>query len=140
MDHIFWFGDLNYRVNGTRSMVDKLLEQDRVEVLMNNDQLLIEMQKGSVFPHFQEAAIHFPPTYKFDVHRRHLAGQGQSHMYDTSSKARIPSWTDRILVKAKLDVASPEEHVRVEVEKYESCQEVIFSDHKPVFGSFILPL
>ncbi|KAJ3309408.1 inositol polyphosphate 5-phosphatase, partial [Blyttiomyces sp. JEL0837] len=153
-DYVFWFGDLNYRVNGTRHMVDKLLESSRYEasvldertsiVLINNDQLSHEIKKGKVFLGFQEAKINFPPTYKFDK-----AGNGDR--YDTSSKSRIPSWTDRILYKCKCD-DRPEDDLSMssfaecdaqavtsmKVERYESIGDVCFSDHKPVVGIFEL--
>lgn len=31
-DYVFWFGDLNYRVNCSRAMADKLIEEKRIEV------------------------------------------------------------------------------------------------------------
>lgn len=42
-DYVFWFGDLNYRVNGTRGMVDKLLSMNRLEVMrfMTNTMTLL---------------------------------------------------------------------------------------------------
>lgn len=92
---------------------------NRSQVLRANDQLAHEMKKGKVFQArslatshslvpcytaglllahhvwcrrcmqgFVEEQIRFPPTYKFDVN---------TDTYDTSKKARIPSWTDRIL-------------------------------------------
>ncbi|KAJ3221239.1 inositol polyphosphate 5-phosphatase [Clydaea vesicula] len=55
-DFVFWFGDLNYRINGLRKVV-----------LLNNDQLFNEMKKGNAFKGFWEDAITFPPTYKYSV-------------------------------------------------------------------------
>ena len=66
-DYTFWAGDLNYRINGTRKMVDNLLLSNMFEVLLANDQLNSERSKGNVFAGFEEASITFPPTYKFDV-------------------------------------------------------------------------
>ncbi|KAI9355376.1 Endonuclease/exonuclease/phosphatase [Zopfochytrium polystomum] len=110
---IFWFGDLNYRVNGTRGMIDRLISQERLEIMIHNDQLQQEMKKGTVFSGFVEAPITFMPTYKLDrdrkrALRRKLHGkveaaedeESEGLRYDTSGKSRIPSWTDRILVKA----------------------------------------
>jgi hypothetical protein len=48
-DRVFWYGDLNYRINGTRKMVDTLLVRNMHSVLYFNDQLRIEMEKGHVF-------------------------------------------------------------------------------------------
>lgn len=41
---------------------------------------------GSIFKGFQEAPIHFLPTYKFDI---------GCDIYDTTSKQRTPSYTVR---------------------------------------------
>lgn len=38
-DVVIFMGDLNYRVNGNRSILDKLLLDDMYSVLLNNDQL-----------------------------------------------------------------------------------------------------
>jgi hypothetical protein len=35
---------------------------------------------------------------------------------------------------------SGEEQVQVVVEKYESCADVVFSDHKPVVGCFLVAI
>ncbi|KAF1327190.1 Inositol polyphosphate 5-phosphatase, partial [Globisporangium splendens] len=120
-DRVFWFGDLNYRINGTRRMVDLLLLHNKYEVLRFNDQLQIEMAKGRVFAHFQEGPLHFRPTYKFDKH---------SNVYDSSSKQRIPSWTDRVLY------LSNEKANDIEILSYRSQMSFQTSDHRPVGATF----
>lgn len=47
-----------------------------------------ERVAGRAFSGYLEGAILFPPTFKYD--------RG-SDQFDTSSKARPPAWTDRIL-------------------------------------------
>ncbi|KAJ1563226.1 inositol polyphosphate 5-phosphatase [Cladochytrium tenue] len=119
-DFTFWFGDLNYRVNGTRGVIDRLITtDDRIEVLLSNDQLSHELRRGAAFAGFFEAPIDFLPTYKLD--RTSNGG------YDTSRKARIPSWTDRILVRAAADRG-----LRADVEAYGCRDGHGFSDHRPV--------
>lgn len=66
--------------------------------------------------------MNFKPTYKYDV--------GSSN-YDTSSKGRIPSWTDRILF-----VPRPE----VRLLAYNSEDSITTSDHRPVYASFCIDL
>jgi hypothetical protein len=66
-DYVFWFGDLNYRVNGTRAMVENLIKGERMEVLLGNDQLYHEMKLGRAFAGFWESEIDFSPTIKYDV-------------------------------------------------------------------------
>ncbi|KAJ3090097.1 inositol polyphosphate 5-phosphatase [Quaeritorhiza haematococci] len=66
-DYVFWFGDMNYRVDGTRASVEEMIVTNRLQDLLAKDQLQNEMKKGNVFPGFSEAPIAFLPTYKFDV-------------------------------------------------------------------------
>ena len=48
-------------------------------------------------------------------------------VYDTSSKKRVPSWTDRILYKMSS---------QVKLISYFCAQEIRASDHRPVYASF----
>merc|ERR1712166_724692 len=118
-DRVFWSGDLNYRINANRKMADMLLVQQMAEVLRSNDQLMLEMAAGRVFEGWAEGPLTFQPTYKLDF--------GSNTVYDTSSKARIPAWTDRVLW-----VPGPE--IRLEI--YTCVQEILTSDHLPVFATF----
>ncbi len=72
---------------------------------------------------FQEGSIQFPPTFKYDL---------GSDRYDTSSKKRIPSWTDRILWRQRCEEGSPAP-LTVEQLQYNHVPEVNCSDHKWVF-------
>ncbi|KAG7389143.1 inositol polyphosphate 5-phosphatase [Phytophthora boehmeriae] len=120
-DRVFWFGDLNYRINGTRRMVDMLLMKNQHEVLCANDQLQREMKAGNVFNHFREGQLLFRPTYKFDK---------RSDVYDSSPKQRIPSWTDRVLY------LSNDKMHDVELLSYRSQANFRTSDHRPVCAVF----
>ncbi|OLN82021.1 Inositol-1,4,5-trisphosphate 5-phosphatase 1-like protein 2 [Colletotrichum chlorophyti] len=71
---------------------------------------------GLAFPFYSEARINFLPTYKFDV---------GTDEYDTSDKARIPAWTDRILRKG----------ASLRQLAYNSAP-LKFSDHRPVYALF----
>ena len=53
-DCIYWFGDLNYRINGNRKAVDKMLACNMYEALRNNDQLDIARRESRVFEGFEE--------------------------------------------------------------------------------------
>lgn len=65
-EYVFFFGDLNYRVNGTRRMVEALLSKNQIEVLLANDQLSLEKTQRRILQGFHESPITFIPTYKFD--------------------------------------------------------------------------
>ncbi|KAJ3117720.1 inositol polyphosphate 5-phosphatase [Phlyctochytrium bullatum] len=143
---VFWFGDLNYRINGNRTLVETLILQNRFEVLRHNDQLYLEMKKGTAFSGFLEGPLTFAPTYKFDIGSTTWPPQ-----YDSSKKSRIPSWTDRILVRLVLPRQDGQQQqlqqrdlmlqqLDVQIEKYGSNFGIGTSDHKPVYGVYRVPL
>ncbi|EJK77766.1 hypothetical protein THAOC_00383 [Thalassiosira oceanica] len=129
MDHVFFAGDLNYRVDLPREHVEKcIVDMKRspsrrgklMSKLLRRDQLLQTIASGQAFAGFDEGKISFLPTFKFD--------KGSSD-YDTSHKQRVPAWTDRILFRAKQ---------KVRVCEYESVADSMHSDHRPVLGTFQL--
>jgi synaptojanin len=63
--------------------------------------------------------VNFYPTYKLDI---------GSNDYDSGPKKRIPSWTDRILFKS----------TGMRCLAYDSVPEIRTSDHRPVYGSFLI--
>jgi hypothetical protein len=91
-DVVIWLGDFNYRIGGigTRDKVFDLYKQHaHTSLITRYDQLYQEKDiHNNIFHYFNEGTISHPPTYKFNV---------TTHTFDTSQKARIPSWTDRIL-------------------------------------------
>jgi len=126
-DRVFFMGDLNPRVNAKRSDVDAWLAGRQLDKCLEKDQLLPLLQSelgdqadgfAGMWPWFEEAAIRFPPTYKFDTH---------TDRYDSSKKQRVPSWTDRILWKRDSQVRPL---------AYGSIQSLQCSDHRPIFAQF----
>lgn len=115
-DTVIWLGDFNYRIGMSADRVKSLIHQEDLETLYANDQLNIQMVAGLTFPHYSESRITFKPTYKFDL---------GTDNYDSSEKARIPAWTDRILRKGT--------NIRQDV--YTSAP-LRFSDHRPVYATF----
>ncbi len=91
-DYTFFMGDLNYRIDLNRGEVLHHIADDNLMELQALDQLHQQRLSGNVLRGFSEGRIAFPPTYKFDKN---------SDVYDTSKKARTPSWTDRVLFKSK---------------------------------------
>ncbi|KAF9581982.1 inositol polyphosphate 5-phosphatase [Lunasporangiospora selenospora] len=65
-DYTFWAGDLNYRVDLSRTDAEGCLKRGDLETMLTHDQLLQQRAAGAVFDGFHEAPITFPPTYKFD--------------------------------------------------------------------------
>jgi hypothetical protein len=74
------------------------------------------MVAGLAFPYYSEARITFLPTYKYDV---------GTDTYDTSEKARIPAWCDRVLRKGD----------NIRQINYDAAP-LRFSDHRPVYATF----
>lgn len=89
-DFIFWFGDLNYRIELDRDFARDLIREKQFSELLRYDQLTERRSMNLVFQGFQESPINFAPTYKYDT---------GTNIYDTSDKMRVPSWTDRILFR-----------------------------------------
>lgn len=118
-DLVYWLGDLNYRINYlTTDEVKKLIEEDKLEDLLINDQLKQQQKLKKSFVDFNEAAIGFLPTYKFDV---------DTDQWDSSSKNRAPAWCDRILWTGSGTTKCIE---------YRSHPKICSSDHKPVSALF----
>ncbi|KNC51516.1 inositol 5-phosphatase 1 [Thecamonas trahens ATCC 50062] len=118
-DHVFWFGDLNYRIDLERDAVLAAVEAGNLDEILAADQLAAEMAAGNVFVGFSEAPISFTPTYKFDRGCREY----------TTTKMRVPSYTDRILWKT-----AP--HIELSATAYDAAHDITTSDHSPVWAAF----
>ncbi|MCJ1474688.1 inositol polyphosphate 5-phosphatase [Lambiella insularis] len=115
-DTVLWLGDFNYRIGLTDDKVRRLIDVGDLGSLYQNDQLHVQMVAGNTFPFYSEARITFLPTYKYN---------NGTDEYDTSEKARIPAWCDRILRKG--------DNLR---QIHYSTAPLRFSDHRPVFATF----
>jgi hypothetical protein len=115
-DTILWFGDFNYRIGIDNDRARQLIKKHDLGELYENDQLNIQMVHGKCFPHYYEQMPTFMPTYKFNL---------GTDEYDTSDKARIPAWCDRILTRG--------DNLR---QLYYDSAPLRFSDHRPVWGLF----
>ncbi|QLL32812.1 hypothetical protein HG536_0D03340 [Torulaspora globosa] len=118
-DSIFWLGDLNYRISLSNEDVRRELtsrEEGYIDRLLRYDQLTREINSGVIFQDFREPTLKFRPTYKFD--------HGTDN-YDSSEKARTPSWTDRIIYKG--DNLHPLAYADAPL---------LISDHKPVYAAY----
>eukprot|EP00164_Ancoracysta_twista_P000775 GFYU01001019.1.p1 GENE.GFYU01001019.1~~GFYU01001019.1.p1 ORF type:complete len:1000 (+),score=301.16 GFYU01001019.1:262-3261(+) len=122
--HVFWVGDLNYRIDIPRDETIALVQQQNWDQLLTADQLLIEKRAGRVFSAFTEAPIAFAPTFK--VERK------PGTVFE-SKKMRIPSWCDRVLWRSfpgcEADIVS-----------YFADPSISTSDHKPVGAVFSVNL
>lgn len=147
LDHdvVFWFGDLNFRIEDYDIHVVKCaIDSNKLPLLWERDQLNMAKNAESILDGFMEGPLKFPPTYKFDV---------GTHTYDTSSKKRKPAWTDRILWRLRRTGSPVPTHnaalqrgltswlggaTKVTQHVYRSHMGFTISDHKPVSALFSL--
>jgi hypothetical protein len=140
---------LNFRINGTREVIDGMLEYHMHDALLCNDQLTMLLQFNRIFFGFDEGPLNFFPTYKFDHNSGerndyeyctlccyNLSGTNRHHsfpfcgfadQYDSSHRRRVPSWTDRVLFKSD---------EWTQVLSYCSAPDIRTSDHRPVYATF----
>ncbi|CAL8321510.1 unnamed protein product [Lota lota] len=147
LDHdvVFWFGDLNFRIEDYDIHVVKCaVDSHKLPLLWERDQLNMAKNTALILDGFTEGPLNFPPTYKFDV---------GTHTYDTSAKKRKPAWTDRILWRLRRTGTSVPNHnaalrrgltswlggtTKVTQHEYRSHMDYTASDHKPVSAIFSL--
>ncbi|KAM7254002.1 hypothetical protein ACFE04_031684 [Oxalis oulophora] len=122
-DRIFWFGDLNYRLNMMDADVRKLVAQKQWDELLNHDQLSKELRSGHVFDGWKEGVINFPPTYKYEINSDRYVGENPKE----GEKKRSPAWCDRILWLGK----------GIKQLCYRRS-EIRLSDHRPVTSRFLV--
>ncbi|KAK2848965.1 hypothetical protein Q5P01_008799 [Channa striata] len=125
--HLFWCGDLNYRLDLDVQDILKHVLKREFEELMCADQLTRERHKRKAFLSFREEKIAFPPTYRYE------RGSRDCYLwqkYKTSGvRVNVPSWCDRILWKSY-----PETHIICTA--YGCTDDIFTSDHSPVFATF----
>ncbi|NXX31099.1 SHIP2 phosphatase, partial [Nicator chloris] len=151
--HLFWFGDLNYRLDmdvqvgpcscqaedsrgrGARGVTVPSLAQDilthivkkEFQALLAVDQLNLEREKNKVFLRFSEGDISFPPTYRYERGTRDTYVWQKSK--PTGMQINVPLWYDRILWKSHLET-------HVVCNSYGCTDDIVTSDHSPVFATF----
>jgi phosphatidylinositol-bisphosphatase len=131
-DCVFWFGDLNCRLQMIRDRLETLIQSsespDRhlynYDEVVQHDELRKTIDEGLAFHNFQEGRIKFRPTYKYDI---------GTNNFDTSKKLRIPSYTDRVLFRCRKKNS-------VVCLSYDAAIDLQESDHKPVYGLFEVKL
>uniref|UniRef100_G3VUI8 phosphatidylinositol-3,4,5-trisphosphate 5-phosphatase n=1 Tax=Sarcophilus harrisii TaxID=9305 RepID=G3VUI8_SARHA len=128
--HLFWLGDLNYRLelppSEAENIIQKIKQQQFPELLLH-DQLLMERKEQKVFLHFEEEEITFAPTYRFERNNREKYAYTKQKA--TGMKYNLPSWCDRVLWKSY-------PLVHVVCQSYGTTSDIMTSDHSPVFATF----
>lgn len=90
-DSCFWFGDLNFRLTISRLHADFLLKSKNYEHMLAFDQLNAMMkERNHSLKGFKEGAIHFAPTYKYD-----MISRKKLHRRSTQSASDRASFKNR---------------------------------------------
>ncbi|KAJ3527448.1 hypothetical protein NM688_g8125 [Phlebia brevispora] len=139
--HLFFFGDLNFRINyppdhplankRASSEVARMLDDESVrEALKEDDQLYIERdQKGSGFVGMREGEFwKFKCSYKYQLE--------EVDKYDFK---RFPAWTDRIMYTTYSDSPDTPTASNITNALYISIPSYTTSDHKPIVSLLLLP-
>ncbi|KAI1898080.1 hypothetical protein AGOR_G00068660 [Albula goreensis] len=125
--HLFWCGDLNYRLDLDVQDILRHVSKREFSELMCADQLTRERHKRKAFLNFNEEQIVFPPTYRYE------RGSRDCYLWQkyktTGVRVNVPSWCDRVLWKSY-----PETHICCT--SYGCTDDIITSDHSPVFATF----
>jgi endonuclease/exonuclease/phosphatase family metal-dependent hydrolase len=140
-DHVFWMGDLNYRIdlNTTKgggepypsddkehhAAVKTLIDAKDWSALYKADQLMQSRDRGEAFHGFTETPPSWAPTFKVK--------RSVNDETPTYKDQRIPSYCDRVLWKSMPPLAG-----KLVQTKYTSLPRVSTSDHKPVVATFEL--
>ncbi|OHT01400.1 Endonuclease/Exonuclease/phosphatase family protein [Tritrichomonas foetus] len=105
-------GDLNYRIDFPYSETIDKIKNNELDFLLEKDQLTNVLRTHPKISEFDEPKITFKPTFKFDEN---------CNVYDTSPRHRIPSWTDRILIKTVKSVLTigPAENMIFETDSFD---------------------
>ncbi|KAG7092715.1 hypothetical protein E1B28_009045 [Marasmius oreades] len=137
--HLFFFGDLNFRVSvpeshplaGTLSsdIPTAMNTEETREQLKEFDQLLVEQRKGTAFVGLREGEF-----WKFKCSYKYKLGA-----VDEYSTKRVPSWTDRILYTTYSDSSDTREVSNITNCIYTSIPSYTTSDHKPIVSLLLLP-
>ncbi|KAL6770923.1 hypothetical protein ACKKBF_B33235 [Auxenochlorella protothecoides x Auxenochlorella symbiontica] len=164
--HVFWMGDLNYRLHGGgagSTTILKAIAEGELESLLARDQLLHAMRSGAAFAGWQEAPIRFPPTFKFKRGSpRYLGQEGEgsaSPGLGTAANLASRAAEEGVASIPPLNEAgkagTPPERPRapawtdrilfksqtphlIKQTAYMSAQGIQLSDHRPVSAAYLL--
>ncbi|XP_022335405.2 phosphatidylinositol 3,4,5-trisphosphate 5-phosphatase 2A-like isoform X2 [Crassostrea virginica] len=127
-NHLYWLGDLNYRVEDNIGTILEKLECKDIEYLLTKDQLKKNQREKKSFCGFCEEEISFMPTYRlprFQIEYKY----DWRKVKKTGERINAPSWCDRVLWRSYPGTY-------IENLAYGCADKVLGSDHRPVFASF----
>ncbi|KAL8827941.1 MAG: hypothetical protein Q9191_002887 [Dirinaria sp. TL-2023a] len=148
--HLIFAGDLNYRTSRIKPSpadyqvfpqpTEESSDARHYSKLLKEDQLSRELRAQKACHGLQEAAVDFPPTYKYSDKARAVAEADSGARWDWASH-RWPSWCDRILylpLPSWMTERNPS--IAIKINKYTALPLMATSDHRPVALSLSIPL
>ena len=163
-DIVIWMGDFNYRVNKTIEEAEEFMQKKEELKLIEYDQMNYEIKNYNLkCAGFKEGKINFLPTYKYsDDDSNILVCDSKDHIpswtdrilyYINDNKFHLIEEeinNDKYKDKDSIDYDSEKEEEdknndninkeniepSVQLIYYNSMQDMLFSDHKPVFAYF----
>ena len=163
-DIVIWMGDFNYRVNKTIEEAEEFIQKKEELKLIEYDQMNYEIKNYNLkCAGFKEGKINFLPTYKYsDDDSNILVCDSKDHIpswtdrilyYINDNKFHLIEEeinNDKYKDKDSIDYDSEKEEEdknndninkeniepSVQLIYYNSMQDMLFSDHKPVFAYF----
>ncbi|KAL6305320.1 skeletal muscle/kidney enriched inositol 5-phosphatase [Sparassis latifolia] len=139
--HLFFFGDLNFRLaipasrgladpSQRSSLVETLTDEEGRRSLRECDELLVERDiKGSIFMGLREGEF-----WRFNCSYKYKLGE-----VDNFDPKRIPAWTDRIMYTTFADTPDASAESSIANLLYTTIPSYTRSDHKPVVALLLLP-
>ncbi|KEG08918.1 putative Unc104-like kinesin [Trypanosoma grayi] len=118
-DHVFFFGNFNYRCEVDSEKAESLIQAEKYDELLVYDQFSKERKNEGILYGFSEPAINFAPTYRLNV--------GSAGYVLKSS----PSYCDRVLYKSMPNAS-------VKCTGYGSDSDLLLSEHRPVSATFVV--
>lgn len=149
--HLFFLGDLNFRVSLppahplTGMVAESVHQEDMREQLKEHDQLIVERRKGTVFQGLREGDF-----WKFQCSYKYKLGEVDKYRSVTTyatiwnakylcSTKRVPSWTDRIMYSTYTDSFDTPDQSNIDNLLYTSIPSFTSSDHVSLSPLSALP-
>jgi hypothetical protein len=120
-NHLFFFGDFNYRLELEAAQAEKAIEEKKYTALLDYDQMTTQRRDEGILHGFQEPPITFAPTYRMQV---------GSDKY-MAEKGNAPSYCDRVLTRSMANTW-------VKCTAYKAHPKYTNSEHQPVSATFIV--
>ena len=119
-NHVFFFGDFNYRTEVDVPTAENMIQNESYAELLAYDQFSKQREEGLLYG-FEESPITFAPTYRLQP------GTGKY----MAEKGNASSYCDRVLTRSMANTW-------VKCTSYKSIPQLTFSEHSPVAATFIV--